>query len=297
MARLSLANTVPIGPWPDRLVKWLGPFSKTVTCQPALASSIAANDPPAPLPITIAVVMLVVTCSWLQGAEEPEDVGDDPGADDRVAAVGPLHFAGGVAARLDVAGEADLLPADEAPVAAVFGAGVQALDGVLEQQRGELAHRSGGQDLVLPRRGLFREVAAGQLVEGLDSRGVPGLPGGQAPAPGDPGHRVEGGEAGHHVRTRRVPVAPRAAGEDLVVLEGAEHGVDVAGHAGLAGAGVARLGRVVPRAGGDPRGRRLDHGGLVGGEEAERRWFALRCGCAGGEPGGHGDGGDDRAAA
>ena len=59
MARLSLANTVPNGPWPPRLVKWLGPFSKTTTCQPALASSIAANDPPAPLPITMALVMAV----------------------------------------------------------------------------------------------------------------------------------------------------------------------------------------------------------------------------------------------
>ena len=60
MARLSLANTVPNGPSSARLVKWLGPFSKTVTCQPAFASSIAANDPPAPLPITMALVMAVI---------------------------------------------------------------------------------------------------------------------------------------------------------------------------------------------------------------------------------------------
>src|SRR6516162_2291540 len=115
---------VPNGPWPPRLVKWLGPFSKTVTCQPAEASTIAANDPPAPLPITIAVVMA------LQGAEELDDVGDDPGGADRVVAVGPFHLVGGVAARLDVAGEADLLPAGQVSVAAVFGAGVQALEGV-----------------------------------------------------------------------------------------------------------------------------------------------------------------------
>ncbi len=35
IARLSLANTVPIGPWPLRFEKWLGPFSKTTTCHPA----------------------------------------------------------------------------------------------------------------------------------------------------------------------------------------------------------------------------------------------------------------------
>ena len=85
----------------------MGPFSKIVTCQPALASSIAANDPPAPLPITMALVM------GLQRAEELEDVGDDAGVvvADRVVAVGPLHLVGGVATRLDVAGEPDLLPA------------------------------------------------------------------------------------------------------------------------------------------------------------------------------------------
>ena len=33
----------------------MGPFSNTTTCQPACASTIAANAPPAPLPITIAV--------------------------------------------------------------------------------------------------------------------------------------------------------------------------------------------------------------------------------------------------
>ena len=57
MARLSLANTVPIGPWPPRLEKRLGPFSKTTTSHPACASSIAAKDPPAPLPITTALAM------------------------------------------------------------------------------------------------------------------------------------------------------------------------------------------------------------------------------------------------
>ena len=57
MARLSLPKLVPIGPSPLRLVKWLGPFSNIVTCQPAWASTIAANEPPAPLPITMALVM------------------------------------------------------------------------------------------------------------------------------------------------------------------------------------------------------------------------------------------------
>jgi hypothetical protein len=75
----------------------------------------------------------------LQRAEELEDIGDDAGvvvADvacaDRVVAVGPLHLVGGIAARLDVAGEPDLLPADQVLVAPVLGAGVQTFDGVLE---------------------------------------------------------------------------------------------------------------------------------------------------------------------
>src|SRR6266516_360884 len=100
----------------------------------------------------------------LKRAEELEDVGDDAGVvvPDRVVAVGPLLLLGGVAARLDVAGEPDLLPAGQAAVAAVLGAGVQALDGVLEQQAGELADRLVDQDLVPLGRGLFREVAARQ---------------------------------------------------------------------------------------------------------------------------------------
>src|SRR5579863_5508685 len=100
MARLSLPNAVPIGPWPPRLEKWLGPFSNIVTCQPAWASTIAANEPPAPLPITIAVVML------LHGAEELDHVGDDGALLDGVVAVGALHLGRGVAAGLDVAGKA-----------------------------------------------------------------------------------------------------------------------------------------------------------------------------------------------
>ena len=134
------------------------------------------------------------------------------------------------------------------------------------------------------------------------------LPAGQALAPGDLRHRVERGEAGHQVGARGVPVAPRAAGEDRAVLQGpvlkgtvvpgTEHGVDVAGHARFAGARVTCLGRVVVRAGGDPRGRGLDHGGLVRGEEQQRPrlGFALRCGGAGGEANTNGDGGDERAA-
>src|SRR6185437_7172902 len=193
MARLSLPKPVPIGPWPPRLEKWLGPFSNTVTCQPAWASTIAANDPPAPLPITIAVVMR------LHDAEELDDVGDDPGVLHRVEAVGALHLVRGVAAWLDVAGEADLLPAGSAAVAAVLGGALQALDGVLEQQRGEGADGGGGEDLVLfVLRGLG-EVAAGQLVEGLDACLVLAAPLGQALAPGDLGDQVQGREAGHQV--------------------------------------------------------------------------------------------------
>src|SRR5581483_465061 len=112
MARLSLPKLLPIGPSPARLEKWLGPFSNTVTCQPAWARTIAANEPPAPLPITIALVMV------LYDAEELDDVGDDPGVLHWIVAVGAFHFVRGVAARLDVAGEADLLPAGLAAVAA-----------------------------------------------------------------------------------------------------------------------------------------------------------------------------------
>ena len=57
MARLSLAKTVPIGPSPPRLEKWLGPFSNTTTCHPACASTIAASEPPAPLPMTTALLI------------------------------------------------------------------------------------------------------------------------------------------------------------------------------------------------------------------------------------------------
>src|SRR5580700_11251238 len=137
MARLSLAKTVPIGPSPPRLEKWLGPFSKTTTCHPAWASSIAAKEPPAPLPITTALRMVLTSRPWcLHRAQEPEYVGHDPGVVDRIVSVGTLDLVAGVAARLAVAGEADVLPADQAPVAAILGSGVQALDRVLEQQRG-----------------------------------------------------------------------------------------------------------------------------------------------------------------
>jgi hypothetical protein len=61
----------------------------------------------------------------LHDAEELDHVGDDPGALHRVDAVGALHLVRGVAARLDVAGEADLLPAGSAAVAAVLGGAVQ----------------------------------------------------------------------------------------------------------------------------------------------------------------------------
>jgi hypothetical protein len=87
MARLSLANTVPIGPWPPRLEKWLGPFSKTTTCHPACASTIAASEPPAPLPITTALLITARRSS--QHAEDLEHVGHDAGDLDRIVPVRP----------------------------------------------------------------------------------------------------------------------------------------------------------------------------------------------------------------
>src|SRR5262249_58265842 len=102
-----------------------------------------------------------------------------------------------------------------------------------------------GEDLVLFLVARSGEVAAGELVELADSLGVLVLPGDDAPAPGDPGHRVERGEPGHQVGARRMPVAPRAAGEDVLVVQGVAQGVDVAGDARLADAGATRPGRVV----------------------------------------------------
>ena len=189
-------------------------------------------------------------------------------------AVGTLDLVAGVAARLDVAGEADVLPAGQAPVAAVLGVGVQTLDRVLEQQRGERAHGLGGQDLVLGIGGRLGEVAARELVQGCYALGVLLLPAGEALAPRDLGDRIERDEEVHQVGPGRVPVAPRAAREDhrrrAVVLQRpqrAEHRVDVAGHVGFAGA--RPFARVVRGAGGDPRGRVLHDGGLVAGEEAQ----------------------------
>src|SRR5579875_2675021 len=111
--------------------KWLGPFSKTTTCHPASASSMAAMDPPAPLPITTAVR----NAASSHRAEELQHVGHHRRPVHRVRPVAALHLLGGVAARLDVAGEADVPPAGQAAVAAVLRDRVQALDGVLEQQR------------------------------------------------------------------------------------------------------------------------------------------------------------------
>src|ERR1700683_3824016 len=257
MARLSLAKTVPIGPSPPRLEKWLGPFSNTTTCHPACASTIAAIEPPAPLPITTA---LLITAHPLQCAEELEHVSHDAGVVRRTGAVRPRDLIGGVAAGLDVAGEGDFLPAGQALVAAVFRGRVQTLDRVLEQQRRARTHRRHGQDLVLLRVAGLGEVATGQLVQGGDARPVLVLPGGRALAPGDPGHRVECVEARHQIGTGRVPVAPRAARENqwLGAVEGAEraqHRVDITGHVGLAGPRVPRFSRVISTPGRDARGR------------------------------------------
>jgi hypothetical protein len=54
---------------------------------------------------------MALVMGGLERAEQLEDVGDDAGVLDWIMAVGPLDLVGGVAARLDVAGEADLLPA------------------------------------------------------------------------------------------------------------------------------------------------------------------------------------------
>src|SRR4029078_5079429 len=87
--------------------------------------------------------------------------------------------------------KADVLPAGQVLVAPVLGAGVQTLDGVLEQQAPELADRLRGQDLVLSGVSRCGKVAAGQLVKLADSLRVLVLPGDDALAPGDPGHRAE----------------------------------------------------------------------------------------------------------
>src|SRR5215469_9519330 len=146
--RSSLENVVPIGPSPSMLEKRLGPFSKTTTSHPARASSMAAIDPPAPLPITTALPMARPR-PWSHRAEELQHVGHDAGVGHRIAAVGALNLTGRVAERLDVPGKSDIGPAGQSAVAAILGVRVQALDCVLEQQRRELAHVLAGEDLVL----------------------------------------------------------------------------------------------------------------------------------------------------
>ena len=89
---------VPIGPAPSRLVKWLGPFSKTMTSHPALrapwrrTSRRAAADHDRLAHVTP------------YNAQEPQRLGHDARVGHRIAAVRALDLARGVAARLDVAG-------------------------------------------------------------------------------------------------------------------------------------------------------------------------------------------------
>src|SRR5579862_7385412 len=199
MARLSLPNTVPIGPWPARLEKWLGPFSNTTTCHPAWASAIAANDPPAPLPITIA--LRTAPAPRLNDAQELQHLGHDRRLVHRVGPVGTRGLLGRVPPGLDVARVADVLPPDQIPVAAVLRHRVQALDRVLEQQRPERPDVHPGQYLVLVRAGGLGEVPAREPVQGRDPVPVLLLPAGQAPAPGDRPDRIERDERRHEVGT------------------------------------------------------------------------------------------------
>ena len=101
-----------------RSVKWLTPFSKTTTCQPAADNTIAAMPPPMPLPITAA---LPATGARPRRVEQPQQLGHRTIRPHRVGPVRLRHLPRGVAQRLPVPRPADVSPAAQPGVAAVLG--------------------------------------------------------------------------------------------------------------------------------------------------------------------------------
>ena len=197
--------------------------------------------------------------------------------------VGEAHLGVGEANGLAVAGPVDLAPADESGVAAVLGHRVHSLDRVPEQQGHESAGVL-GEDGVHLLAAEAREVAAAHLVEGLDAFSVLAAERGETRRPAVGLSRRQPEEGGHVVELRAGPIAERPAGKDPRRSERQrpEHGVDVAGHVRLAGAGVPRLCRVVLRTRNQPCGRLLDDAGLVCVEHEpalRARWMLSRRGC------------------
>src|SRR5262245_33313084 len=131
-------------------MRWLRPFSSTITSQPAAVRTSATVEPPGPDP--------TMTASQSRSA-----------IDRRLAAL--LDLGVGVAAGLDVADEVDGLPSRAVAVAAVHGVAVHAFAGVDVQQVLEPIGR--GREATVLRLGFdVREVGA----DGRDSHSVSLLP-------------------------------------------------------------------------------------------------------------------------
>src|SRR3954465_8630540 len=96
-------------------MRWLRPFSRTITDHPAPVSTSATAEPPGPEP--------TITASQSRSGI---------GSHRRLLPLGHLDV--GVAARLDVAGEVDRLPRKPVAVAAVHGVAVQRLARVAVEQ-------------------------------------------------------------------------------------------------------------------------------------------------------------------
>src|SRR3954469_25463537 len=120
-------------------MRWLRPFSSTITDHPAPVSTSATVDPPGPEP--------TMTASQSSSAAT---------GDLRLVAAG--HLVVGVAARLDVTDPPDRVPSREVAVAAVHRIAVHAFAGVLVEQSFEA--RIAVEQSVLLLRSDGREVTA-----------------------------------------------------------------------------------------------------------------------------------------
>src|SRR6266508_151097 len=229
-------------------IKWLRPFSSTITDHPAAVSTSATVAPPGPEPTITAsqsrspTAALVPTRSvgslrryrW-HIAHRTRGGGWDRG----LLALGDLGV--GVAAGLDVADPVDGLPAGEVPVAAVDGVAVHALARVLVEEPLEPGHAvEPGVLLVRPdggEVGAERGQAVAVLLLKADDRAVP-LSSRTAERPldaGPPRQLVDAGqrrppfEAGFPA----VPSRERPARPDpwRIEAERPEQRVDIAGDA------------------------------------------------------------------
>src|ERR1700733_12295841 len=219
------------------------PRSKTTTERPAAVRTSAAVDPPGPEPTMMTSKSLVTL------------------ADLRI----------GVAPRLHVTGEVDVLPPDLALVAAVLGRPVHALAGVGVEH--------GGEDLVGPEAlilfdGRHRgevgpqclQPVAIHLLEALDGTQPLALRQTERPLDaGSPGQFLERGEVVERGKAGRSPESARegTAGPDQrgIAGKGTQEAVDIVDDAGFACTGLV--------IGGDqPGARGVDGCVLRIGEEA-----------------------------